>query len=302
MQKDEQLPQLVALLAAITDTNAKDIASDTVLVRDLQLDSILRIELVTRIEDVFGVTVPEVNITAKTSVTDLLALINVANPVEKRLKIKEWPLSLFARIIRYVGQSFFFFPLMRLVTKLEVADQDNFKDVKYPVIIMSNHISLFDGIFLSAALNIKVRNRLAYAAAKDSIFGEFRKYLPAIQLFFNAFPFPRKENEDIKSGFNYTGALLDRGWSVALFPEGRVSHSDTMNEFKRGAGLMASLMNVPIIPVRIKGTAFIYGSKKSIFSKRHSVSIKFGKPLYFVDKSESYEDATRRIEHAIREL
>lgn len=50
------------------------------------------------------------------------------------------------------------------------------------------------------------------------------------------------------------GALLARGESVIVFPEGTRSKGDAMGEFKHGAFKMAFAAGAPLVPVVIDGS------------------------------------------------
>src|SRR5690606_27872810 len=49
-------------------------------------------------------------------------------------------------------------------------------------------------------------------------------------------------------------AVLKRGDSVLLFPEGTRSRDGTLQEARRGAALIATKARVPVVPVAVTGT------------------------------------------------
>lgn len=49
------------------------------------------------------------------------------------------------------------------------------------------------------------------------------------------------------------GELVSNGFSILIFPEGQISHSDEILPFQPGVGLLASRLNLPVVPVRLKG-------------------------------------------------
>ena len=75
-------------------------------------------------------------------------------------------------------------------------------------------------------------------------------YLSA--LFFNAFPLPQRE-AGARQTLRYIGEVLEDGFSVLIFPEGRRSDSGDIDRFRPGIGMIASRLNVPVVPVRIEG-------------------------------------------------
>ena len=49
------------------------------------------------------------------------------------------------------------------------------------------------------------------------------------------------------------GNRADRGYSVLVFPEGRRTPDGRLSPFRSGVGMLASRLNVPVVPMRIDG-------------------------------------------------
>jgi long-chain acyl-CoA synthetase len=75
-------------------------------------------------------------------------------------------------------------------------------------------------------------------------------YLAAI--FFNAFPLPQRER-GTRQTLRYIGEMLESGYSVLIFPEGRRTEHGEINRFQPGIGMIASRLDVPVVPVRLEG-------------------------------------------------
>ena len=71
-------------------------------------------------------------------------------------------------------------------------------------------------------------------------------------LCFNIVPLPQRET-GTRGAMRYLGTLLANDSSVLIFPEGRRSKTTTINQFRPGVGMLAAKLEVPVIPVRIKG-------------------------------------------------
>jgi len=115
----------------------------------------------------------------------------------------------------------------------------------------------------------------------------------------NIFPFQRYAG--IKKSLEYTGQLMDEGWSVMIFPEGRLSHDGTVQAFKSGVGLLVREMNVPVVPAKIIGVYEIMDYRHVWPEKRGMVTVRFSDPIEF-DHNDSPEDIARRLEHEVRFL
>lgn len=294
-QEDRGLRKLIA---EIVEINADAVDPSMTLEDDLGLDSLSRVELLSAIEAEMNVYVDESLITCGTTVEQLEALI--ASPQEQAQKPKywDWPLSSAVSAVRPVIQAMAVFPMQKLLMPQVVQGQANLKDVKGPVIFAANHHSHLDTPAVIAAMPYGWRKRTAVAAAADVWFdrGPFQAGLSA--LLFNAFPFSR--SGPVRPSLERFSQLLNQRWSVLIYPEGSRSIDGDMQDFKSGTGLMAIELGVPVVPVHIEGT-FEVLSKKQRFPKRSRVQVRFGKPITFSRKT-SYEDATREIESAVRDL
>ena len=111
----------------------------------------------------------------------------------------------------------------------------------------------------------------------------------------------RANGESIKLGLDRMGQLIDQGYSVVVFPEGKMSESGELLALKRGAGLMSVEMKCPVVPIKIIGTADIVPYPKIFPRKTGKVYIKIGKPIDF-KTDDSYEYVTEKIEEALKVL
>ena len=73
---------------------------------------------------------------------------------------------------------------------------------------------------------------------------------------------------------------MDRGYSVLIFPEGTETKDGRLQSFRAGIGLLASELNVPVIPVKLRGL-FELKKKRQYFVRPGVVSVTFGEPITF---------------------
>jgi len=104
-----------------------------------------------------------------------------------------------------------------------------------------------------------------------------------VTTFFNVFPLPKKGG--FRRSFAYAGDCVERGVSVLVFPEGVRAPRGQMHlsEFKPGIGLLAGELDIPVVPVKLKGL-YELKRRQQYFASKDMVSITFGKPLR-VDRS-----------------
>ena len=72
---------------------------------------------------------------------------------------------------------------------------------------------------------------------------------------------------------------LDRGVSVAIFPEGTRSKDGEIHRFKGGAFALAKEAGVEILPVVMDGTTEVFKSKSIFFNWKHQLTLKVLPPI-----------------------
>jgi 1-acyl-sn-glycerol-3-phosphate acyltransferase len=74
--------------------------------------------------------------------------------------------------------------------------------------------------------------------------------------------------------------LQRRHGNLILYPEGTRSSNGDIQIFKKGAGLFAVELGVPVVPAYIEGARHILPKGKSI-PRSGSVTVRFGEPIRF---------------------
>ncbi len=296
--KASEVPVLHRLLVDVTGVPVENINPSMTLGEDLNLDSLGRVELLAAVESELDIYVDESQVSADTTVEELQALVTSEGKVSREQGHLEWPLNHLVGLGRAFLQSLLIFPLVQLVAPLRVEGKENLKGLRGPVLFATNHQSHMDTPVVLAALPVSWRRRTAVAAAADFWFvGGRVKRLLATSLF-NAFPFSRTDS--IRPTLEHCCWLLDRGWSVLIYPEGTRSETGQMAPFKSGLGLMAVELGVPVVPIHIRGTYEVLAKGQTI-PRRRCIHVRVGKALYFSYKT-PYAEATKALEEAVKVL
>jgi 1-acyl-sn-glycerol-3-phosphate acyltransferase len=218
-----------------------------------------------------------------------------------REPVRSWALRWPARFSRAVLWRTVGEPIVRTFYSLGAVGTDRLAATPGPVIFAANHCAHLDNAFIIVALPKPWRRRLAIAAAATDIFGPRHFGLPIkgalAQLFGNAFPFARRRGP---ARVDHLQSLLDQGWSVLIFPEGKLTVGGPIQPFKAGIGLVAVESRTAVVPVRVdilRPGPWEGGGRLS----RGRVQVRFGDPMRFVE-DEDPEDATARLEAAVRSL
>ncbi len=121
-------------------------------------------------------------------------------------------------------------------------------------------------------------------------------YLSA--LFFNAFPIPQRET-GIRETLRYAGDLVSEGACILIYPEGKRSPTGEIDTFRSGVGILASRLEIPVVPIRIEGIMKVLplGWK---MARPGKVRVKFGNPLTL--RGEDYASLAGQVEEAVRKL
>ena len=266
---------------------------------DLGLDSLRRLNLVSLLEEQLGIVIDESAITATTTVTQLQQM--TAKKSAKTLKPAAYPTWPFNPFVHAVGNGLRD-TLLRAATRIWVKQRtiglENLPDPKQPAIYMFNHVDNMDGPVTFRSLPRAWRNRLAVAQAADFM-EEHRVVAFGARLCFAAYNFAR--TAPFLPSLEYTAKLVDSGWNIALFPEGKIARTPHIRPFKSGVGLLAVELGIPVVPVKTKGLFGTLPLHASWPQKRSTVTVTIGKPLVF-SATTPYDEATKQLEKIMRGL
>jgi 1-acyl-sn-glycerol-3-phosphate acyltransferase len=147
-----------------------------------------------------------------------------------------------------------------------------------PAILVSNHVSFSDSIFLPLVL----QRRATFLAKSDYFTGSGPKGL-LMKVFFGGtgqVPIDRSGGKASEAALTTGLRVLSQGDLLALYPEGTRSPDGQLYRGKTGAARMALESGVPVIPVAMIGTREIQ-PPHVIKPTLRRVGIRVGKPLDF---------------------
>ena len=111
-----------------------------------------------------------------------------------------------------------------------------------PLIIVSNHIAFSD-----PAIIVSNCMRTVHFMAKSELFDNYYKAL----FIRNMNAFPVKRNCSDRSALRYALKILENGWVLGIFPEGRRIRGSSPSDSKKGAAYIARASGADILPVCI---------------------------------------------------
>lgn len=129
-----------------------------------------------------------------------------------------------------------------------------------PALLVANHVTLVDWLFLAAATDRPVRFVMWHAYY----------YLPVVHFLFRdggVIPIGsrRKQPEIFEQAFESIHQALNNEELVIIFPEGKLTHDGEVSEFKRGVEAILRRDPVPVVPVGLTG---LWGTRFSLDPER----------------------------------
>jgi long-chain acyl-CoA synthetase len=288
---------LINILRASLD-NPRAIINEKDRLSDIGIDSLRRLAVVSAIEENLGIYIPESKIDQTTTLKGLRKLVDHGNHVEVAIKRPNWQFNKFVRLVGNLLRETVVRGLLRFFVKIHVEGRENIENLESPAIYMFNHVDGFDSPVIYQALPKNIRDRLAVAAADDVL--KRHKMLTFIaRLSFAGYNLNRTDT--ILSSLEYTSELIDKGWNIAIAPEGQVSKNGRLQHFKSGTGLLAVETGVLIVPIKTFGLAGTMPLDKKWPQHFSQVTVKIGSPVVF-DKSQSYKKATKKLYKIMKKM
>jgi long-chain acyl-CoA synthetase len=301
-------------VARLARVPAADIRPEARLSEDLGLDSLQAIELLLYLDHALGVSLDDETAARIETVGQLLDQVpevaarpepprraRAATTVRSALPHHERP-----AIDRALFGSFRLGlkALYRGYFDLEVRNPERIP-AEPPYLLAANHSSHLDAPAILASIELargpEAARRLHVLGARDYFFDT-----PLKRWFFSTFlnVVPIEREETSLAGLRMVKRILSAGESALIFPEGTRSRTGEIDAFKPGLGLLARELEVPIVPVHIRGT-FPALPAGRVFPRPGKIVVAFGEPVtmdaYRGDGAPARDEVYRRIAADVRE-
>ncbi len=230
---------------------------------DLGLDSLDKVSLQVFLHSTFGVDIDPGELT---QFDNVLALSEYLHTNRSKMEVEkvDWTKILKERVHISLPKTWFTGRLFVKISKfffsmyfgLKGKGLKNIPDE--PCIIAPNHQSYFDGLFVASFLKNKtIKNTYFYAKEKHVSkrwlkFIANRNHVIIMDL-----------NKDLKESIQKMGEALKKKKNLIIFPEGTRTKNGHLGDFKKTFAILSRELNVPVVPVSIKGAydALPKGSK-----------------------------------------
>jgi len=177
--------------------------------------------------------------------------------------------------------------------KVRLEGLENLNSVQ-AYVFLSNHQSGFDILVLMG----KLRVQFAWLAKKElfriPIMGQAMRAAGYI-------PIDRTDRRKAVESLNQTAAKVQKGTSVMIFPEGTRSPDGVLQEFKKGAFLLAIKAQQLIVPIAISGSHRVLAKRGKWMIQSGVVDVTIEKPISTVGLTVKDNDALMRtVRESIR--
>jgi len=285
----------------------RPLTPDAQLESDLNLNSMDRVELMSALEDRYQVDLDQADFTKVSTVGDLERLLR--QPQKSPLSgyryprwAQRWPVTWIREFIYYLLT----WPATMIMAHPKIIGRENLRGFDGPLLISCNHVTYIDVGFALRALPRHLRRKLAVGMWGELLWKMWRPpqdWNPFLRLsykvgyylvvaLFNVFPLPQQSG--VRESFAYAGESVDRGYSVLVYPEGVRTPDGKPSPFRSGLGMLASRLNVPVLPLRIDG---LYEMKLTghKIARPGQLKVVIGKPMRFPPETPP-EEITNQVE------
>lgn len=291
-----------------------EVAPGTRLEDDLNLSSLDRVELMSAIEDRYQIDLSDREFSQVSTIADLEELVKKSATPSKPLDYpyspwaQRWPIT-WIRIAVYYSLVWTYTMIM---ARPKISGRENLAGIQGPALIVCNHVAQVDIGFILAALPARFRHRLAPAMQGEMLRSMrhppkewffLKRWYEQLQYalvtaFFNVFSLPQKAG--YRESFRFAGRLADQGYNVLVFPEGLRTQTGEIAEFRKGIGLLATRLNLPVVPMRIDGM-FPFKRDKKHYAPPGAIQVLIGPPLRFAADADP-EQIARELQGKVQDL
>lgn len=161
--------------------------------------------------------------------------------------------------------------------RLEVEGLDNLRSMKRPFLICPNHQSFLDPFVLCSNYPFEFFKNTFHVGASEffqtRLMGWIAQMLHVV---------PVDPDTQLMKAMKAGAIGLKRGRILNIYPEGERAYDGELHNFKKGAAILATELELPIVPVAMDGLYKVWGRRSSKI-RPGKVKIRIGTPFYARD-------------------
>jgi long-chain acyl-CoA synthetase len=195
----------------------------------------------------------------------------------------------------------------RVFMQLEVEGLENLRSMKRPFIIAPNHQSYLDPFVLCSNYPFEFFRHTFHVGAsqffKSRLMGWIGQMLQVV---------PVDPDTQLMRAMKAGAIGLKRGRILNIYPEGERAYDGELHQFKKGAAILATELEVPILPVAMDGLHKVW-ARRTWRIRPGKVKIRIGQPFYARDiarhrgngsggNEQTYEAVTSHLKQTIASM
>jgi long-chain acyl-CoA synthetase len=291
---------------------------------DLELDSLARAECVVAVEQKLGIELKPEEVATAQTVGELVHLANASRTGSTAMPAAReefrWrhvlagnsdelpeltrllrPKPVFVLFAHKVLQLIYF--VARVLFRMEVKGGEVLQQLKPPFLICPNHQSYIDPFLVCSAYPRSVLQNTFHVGASmyftNAVMAQLAQLINVV---------PIDPDAQLLRAMRAGAAGLRAGKILNIYPEGQRSFDGKLHEFKKGAAILASELNLPIVPVALEGPYRIW-PRQSWRIRFAKVKIRFGQPISArelvkdeLNEDAAYQKVTSELKQRIQQM
>jgi 1-acyl-sn-glycerol-3-phosphate acyltransferase len=184
---------------------------------------------------------------------------------------------------------------------LDVEGLDVLKTLRPPFLICPNHQSFLDPLLVSSVYPLDLLRNVFHVGFADYFGGPLMGRLARrVNLI------PVDADVHLLRAMRAGAAGLRAGKILNIYPEGQRALDGKLTEFRKGAAILATELNVPIVPVALDGLSRVWPRGAKLI-RPAKVKIRFGTPIYPseaapAEKGKVYEALADLVKQQIQQM
>ena len=272
---------------------------------DLAFDSLDMVSLQGFIEDNFNVTINADDMAKFSTIGDMVKKIDetaTGEPLSAMAdkESMDWhdiltsdtealqlPKSAFTHPL--IAKSFMGF--CRMHNSLKVMGKENIP-ADGPFILAPNHQSFLDGPLAMAGMDWGKISDYYFYATEEHVQGSLRRWFAARHNII------LMERRNLKNSILKMAKVLRAGKNLVIFPEGRRTNTGKLGTFKKTFAILSKELNIPIVPVCIRGAYDALPREKTLPGTAH-IEIEY-LPAIMPEESMTYDELAEKVKEMIK--
>ena len=190
----------------------------------------------------------------------------------------------------------------RVFMRLEVEGIENLRSMKRPFIICPNHQSFLDPFVLCSTYPFEFFRNTFHVGASEFFQTRFMGWIARM-----LHVVPVNPDTQLMKAMKAGAIGLKHGRILHIYPEGERAYDGRLHKFKKGAAILATELELPILPVAMDGLYKVW-ARRTYRIRPAKVKIRIGAPFYAKDvvshgtPEQNYSEVTSHLRDTISSM